>query len=40
MLIVSQANIKLESYGLAVADADKALELDPNNVKVRRTWKA
>lgn len=31
----AQANIKLESYGLAVIDADKAIELDPNNVKVR-----
>jgi serine/threonine-protein phosphatase 5 len=31
----AQANIKLESYGLAVQDADKAIELDPNNVKVR-----
>jgi serine/threonine-protein phosphatase 5 len=29
----AQANIKLESYGLAVIDADKAIELDPNNVK-------
>ena len=32
----SQANIKLESYGLAIIDADKAIELDPNNVKVWR----
>jgi serine/threonine-protein phosphatase 5 len=28
-----QANIKLEAYGLAIIDADKAIELDPNNVK-------
>ena len=30
----AQANIKLEAYGYAVQDADKAIELDPNNVKV------
>lgn len=30
-----QANIKLESYGLSIADAGKALELDPDNIKVR-----
>jgi serine/threonine-protein phosphatase 5 len=30
----AQANIKLEAYGFAVADAEKAIELDPNNVKV------
>ncbi|KAF2711182.1 serine/threonine-protein phosphatase-like protein 5 [Pleomassaria siparia CBS 279.74] len=29
----AQANIKLESYGLAIIDADKAIEIDPNNVK-------
>lgn len=29
----AQANIKLEAYGYAIADASKALELDPNNVK-------
>lgn len=29
-----QANIKLESYGYAVADAAKAIELDSNYVKV------
>jgi len=29
-----QANIKLESYGYAVVDAAKAIELDPNYVKV------
>lgn len=28
-----QANIKLEAYGFAIADATKALDLDPNNVK-------
>ncbi|KAF2097030.1 protein phosphatase 5 [Rhizodiscina lignyota] len=31
----AQANIKLESYGLAIADATKALEIDESNVKVR-----
>ncbi|KAF2250477.1 hypothetical protein BU26DRAFT_264018 [Trematosphaeria pertusa] len=30
-----QANIKLEAYGSAILDANKAIELDPNNVKVR-----
>jgi serine/threonine-protein phosphatase 5 len=30
------ANIKLEAYGYAIADASKCIELDPNNVKVRR----
>jgi hypothetical protein len=34
---VSQANIKLEAYGFAIADATKALEIDPDNVKVRQT---
>ena len=29
-----QAHIKLESYGYAVGDADKAIALDANNVKV------
>jgi serine/threonine-protein phosphatase 5 len=29
-----QAHLKLESYGYAVADADKAIQLDPNSVKV------
>lgn len=29
----AQANIKLEAYGYAIADATKALELDPANVK-------
>lgn len=31
----AQAQIKLEAYGYAVADASKAIELDPNFVKVR-----
>ncbi|KAI9854657.1 MAG: hypothetical protein M1830_006517 [Pleopsidium flavum] len=30
----AQANIKLESYGYAVADATKAIELDPEYAKV------
>lgn len=30
-----QANIKSEAYGYAIADATKAIELDPNFVKVR-----
>ncbi|KAF7846281.1 hypothetical protein BT93_L4704 [Corymbia citriodora subsp. variegata] len=29
----AQANIKLEAYGYAVADASKAIEIDPNFVK-------
>lgn len=29
----AQANMKLESYGLAVLDAQHAIDLDPNNVK-------
>jgi serine/threonine-protein phosphatase 5 len=29
-----QAHIKLEAYGLAIADATKAIELDPGYVKV------
>lgn len=35
-LIVSlgQAHIKLEAFGYAVADATRALELDPSYVKV------
>ena len=28
-----QANLKVEAYGFAVQDADKAIALDPNNVK-------
>ena len=31
----AQANIKLEAYGYAIADATKALELDPANVKAQ-----
>ena len=34
----SQAHIKLEAFGLAIADATKAIELDSNNVKVRHTF--
>ena len=30
----TQANIKLESYGYAIADATAAIKLDPNYVKV------
>jgi tetratricopeptide (TPR) repeat protein len=30
-----QANIKSEAYGYAIADATKAIEIDPNFVKVR-----
>lgn len=29
----SQANIRLEAYGYAIADASKAIELDPTYVK-------
>jgi serine/threonine-protein phosphatase 5 len=29
-----QANIKSEAYGYAISDATKAIELDPNFVKV------
>jgi hypothetical protein len=29
-----QANIKLEAYGYAIADATKALEIDPSYIKV------
>ena len=32
--ISEQAHIKMEAYGYAIADATKALELDPTNVKV------
>lgn len=28
------ANIKLEAFGYAIADASKAIELDNNNIKV------
>jgi serine/threonine-protein phosphatase 5 len=31
----AQANIKLEAYGYAIADASKAIELNPNFIKVR-----
>jgi len=31
----AQTYIKLEQYGYAIQDADKAIALDPNNVKVR-----
>ncbi len=31
-----QANIKSEAYGYAIADATKAIELNPKFVKVRR----
>lgn len=34
--LFSQAQIKLEAFGYAIADATKALELDPNYVKVSR----
>ena len=34
----SQAHIKLEAFGLAIADATKAIELDSNNVKVLYTF--
>jgi serine/threonine-protein phosphatase 5 len=30
----AQANIKLESYGYAIADATKAIELDKDYIKV------
>lgn len=33
-----QAQIKLEAFGYAVADATAALELDPNYVKVSHYW--
>jgi serine/threonine-protein phosphatase 5 len=32
----AQANIKLESYGYAIADATHAIDLDKNYVKVGR----
>lgn len=32
---VLQANIKLEQYGYAIADAAKAIELDNSYAKVR-----
>jgi len=30
----AQAHIKTEAFGLAIADASKAIELDPDNAKV------
>jgi hypothetical protein len=36
ILALLQAQFKLEAFGFAIADATKALELDPNYVKVRR----
>lgn len=33
----AQAQIKVEAYGYAIADATKALELDKNYIKVRKT---
>lgn len=36
-LICAQTYIKLEQYGYAIQDADTAIELDPNNVKVQFT---
>lgn len=32
----AQANLKLEAYGYSIADATKAIELDPGYVKVGR----
>lgn len=37
---VIQAHIKMEAYGYAIADATKALELDPTNVKVYICYRA
>lgn len=34
----AQANIKLESYGYAIADATSAIEIDPGYIKVGRTY--
>jgi hypothetical protein len=34
--LVLQAQIKLEAFGFAIADATRAIELDPNYVKVSR----
>ena len=36
MTNTEKANIKSEAYGYAIADATKAIELDPNFVKVIR----
>ena len=38
-LTLPQANIRLESYGYAIADATKAIQLDPGYVKVCITAK-
>lgn len=35
----AQANIKLEAYGYAVADATKAIELDKDYIKVCCWWR-
>lgn len=34
----AQANLKLEAYGYAIVDATKAIDLDPNYVKVSKRW--
>lgn len=34
IILTSQANIKLEQYGYAIADAAKAIELDSGYAKV------
>ena len=34
MLMLGQTNIKLEAYGYAIADATKAIEIDPTFIKV------
>ena len=35
---MSQAHIKLEQYGYAVADTTKAIEIDNNYAKVSQTY--
>jgi hypothetical protein len=35
-LFLPKAYLKTEAYGYAIADATKAIELDPGFVKVRR----
>ena len=35
----AQTQIKVESYGYAIADATKAIELDKNYIKVRRAFR-
>ncbi len=37
-LSLPQAYLKTEAYGYAIADATKAIELDPSFVKVRRLY--